>query len=365
MSALDTLRILFLALGVLIAALLWLTPALSRPEIYFAVTVAAEFRASAVGLAILRRYRRELAAVSVLALTAVTACCFGAAVGLAPLALLTQLAGSFLVFYRARARVRPHAIAPTSIREAQTDDRPPRIPGRWPAACGPFLVLAACAGCLWLRWQRIPARFPVHWSAGGIPDRWVARTPIGVYQPLLLVAAVLVPLTLLLYGMTHWVRPIRAAGTAGARESRFRRTAAVALLTVEYGIALQASWIALHPLLPDFLVVGPAGTVALLLPLAVVLAVVIALARLGQGGSRSAPEGRRSQQRTVGQPVGDQTEDGNWLLGVFYFNRDDPSVLIEKRFGIGYTLNFARPISWVIIIAVLLLPLTFILLRHA
>jgi uncharacterized membrane protein len=365
MTAPATLRITMLALGVLIAALLWLTPTLTRPDLYFAVTVAPEFRGSAVGISISHRYRAELAAISALALTALAVCCFGTDFGLTPLVLLAQLAGSFLVFYRARARVLPHAVVPTSIREAQAHYRPPRIPGGWLAAYGPFLVLAACAGYLWLHWQQIPARFPIHWGLGGKPDRWSTRTLIDVYQPLLVAAALLVPLTLLLYGLRQWVRPIRVAGIPGAHEARFRRTAAIALLSVEYAIALQAAWIALHPLLPNFRAIGPAGTIALLLPLAVAIALVIALARLGQGGSRSAPGGRQQPQGTVSQPVGDRTDDRHWRLGVIYFNRDDPSVLVEKRFGIGYTLNFARPMSWTLIILVLLLPLAVTLLRRA
>ncbi|MGH8288642.1 MAG: DUF5808 domain-containing protein [Steroidobacteraceae bacterium] len=44
--------------------------------------------------------------------------------------------------------------------------------------------------------------------------------------------------------------------------------------------------------------------------------------------------------------LGDRTDDRYWFLGVFHFNRNDPAALIEKRFGIGYTLNFARPRSW-------------------
>ncbi len=48
-----------------------------------------------------------------------------------------------------------------------------------------------------------------------------------------------------------------------------------------------------------------------------------------------------------------------WFLGFFYCNKQDPSVFVEKRIGIGFTLNLARPMSWlflgslVLIIAVL------------
>ena len=41
-------------------------------------------------------------------------------------------------------------------------------------------------------------------------------------------------------------------------------------------------------------------------------------------------------------PVGDRTPDVCWKLGIFYFNPDDPALFVEKRFGIGWTVNFAN-----------------------
>ena len=43
---------------------------------------------------------------------------------------------------------------------------------------------------------------------------------------------------------------------------------------------------------------------------------------------------------------------------MFYVNRDDPAWLVEKRFGVGYTVNFANPRSW-IALGVLLLFIAF------
>ena len=74
---------------------------------------------------------------------------------------------------------------------------------------------------------------------------------------------------------------------------------------------------------------------------------------------------RQPPPQTSSEAVGDRTDDRYWLLGVIYFNRDDPAILIEKRFGIGYTLNFARPMSWSILLLVLLLPAVLALLRRA
>lgn len=43
--------------------------------------------------------------------------------------------------------------------------------------------------------------------------------------------------------------------------------------------------------------------------------------------------------------------------GIFYVDPEDPRILVEKRLGIGWTLNFGRPASYAILALVLLLPL--------
>ncbi|HEY2572591.1 MAG TPA: DUF5808 domain-containing protein [Verrucomicrobiaceae bacterium] len=39
-------------------------------------------------------------------------------------------------------------------------------------------------------------------------------------------------------------------------------------------------------------------------------------------------------------------DPGNWRLGLFYFCRKDPRVVVPKRMrGLGWTLNLARPLA--------------------
>jgi uncharacterized membrane protein len=47
-------------------------------------------------------------------------------------------------------------------------------------------------------------------------------------------------------------------------------------------------------------------------------------------------------------------KDEHWVAGVFYYNPQDPALWVEKRFGIGWTLNFARPASWFMLGGILL-----------
>lgn len=49
-------------------------------------------------------------------------------------------------------------------------------------------------------------------------------------------------------------------------------------------------------------------------------------------------------------------QDQHWREGVFYFNASDSSLFVSKRYGVGWTLNLARPESWIIIAAIVLVP---------
>jgi uncharacterized membrane protein len=46
--------------------------------------------------------------------------------------------------------------------------------------------------------------------------------------------------------------------------------------------------------------------------------------------------------------------DRHWVAGIFYHNPENPELWVEKRFGIGWTLNFARPASWLMLLGLLI-----------
>jgi uncharacterized membrane protein len=52
-------------------------------------------------------------------------------------------------------------------------------------------------------------------------------------------------------------------------------------------------------------------------------------------------------------------DDRYWYGGLFYYNPDDPDPFVPKRFGWGWTLNFAHPMGKLflaIMAAMILLP---------
>lgn len=323
-------------IGVLIVVLLWFMPSLTRRDLYFAVTVAPEFRDTPEGKSILRRYHTEIIIFSALWLTVFVAGFLWFGIRFIPGGYFLVAVATFTAFYRARKRVLPHAVAPTTIREADLQPHGGVIPGGWMVASGPFIIIGGCAAYL-----RV-------------------RSSSGIYflKYFLATAGILAAFTLILYGTAHWLRPIHVGGAQGAREFKFRRTVSGMLVAVEYFVALQSSWIALAP---RHVRSGPPGAISALFGLFFVVVAVIILTRLGQGGTRAAPANETAASAS-GAPVGDRTPDRYWRLGVFYFNRDDPAVIVEKRFGIGYTFNFARPASWIFVLLIALGALVPILL---
>jgi uncharacterized membrane protein len=48
---------------------------------------------------------------------------------------------------------------------------------------------------------------------------------------------------------------------------------------------------------------------------------------------------------------------GNWK-GIFYFNRKDPRLIVPKLYpSLGWTLNFASPYTYLLVVAIVLIIL--------
>lgn len=54
-------------------------------------------------------------------------------------------------------------------------------------------------------------------------------------------------------------------------------------------------------------------------------------------------------------PKRERPPDEEWKGGVFYSNPRDRALLVPKRFGIGYTLNFGNPWAWALLALILMM----------
>ena len=324
---------------VLGAALLfhWL-PLWRRQNLWFSVTVPPGFRSTPAGRAALARYRAVVWLVSAAALAGLFASRTLGWPWLAAPALLAQPVGASAAFASVRRRVRPFGVSAAQIRSATLAPHHEGLPGGTASVIGPLGMLAVTAIYLRARWRDLPDRFPIHWTLNGTPNGWATRSWTGVYGPLLICAIVVV----FQLGMAEVILRRTPRGRVPGTEhwtTRFRRANLVLLVVSTWGMSVVFAAVALSPLRSS---ASGASWIVAILPLALVLLMVpfvvqiVALTRDARSGS-------------------DGTPDSCWKLGLFYYNPADPAIMVEKRFGVGYTFNFGHAAVWLVLGAAVLL----------
>jgi uncharacterized membrane protein len=222
------------------------------------------------------------------------------------------------------------------------------VPGGWLALAGPFLIVIAAAVLVYVQWDTIPDQFAS--MQRGSRGRLVPRSVRAVFGPFAFTSALLVAFTMQTVFLLKRTRQIASGGPASEAEYRFKRRTALQSIVATYLMAIGPSWFATQRVLG-----GGTGTErgwALWVGVIAVLtiAVVVWMVRVGQGGQRQVPP-------SAGTLPGDATPDRAWKGGLIYVNPSDPAVFVEKRLGVGWTLNLGNVWSWVFLAFALGVPM--------
>jgi uncharacterized membrane protein len=228
---------------------------------------------------------------------------------------------------------------------------PPLAASLGPAAEDPLpwisLVLGVVGGVAALtyaiqNYDLMPARVPIHFNASGTPDGFADRSFGSVYvmPTMTLVMGIVVGGAAVLTARAKRALRAQDGGVSLAAQERFRRAVARYLAIVASITAVMMTTMSIYatraavgasPGLPPWILIFAGALMVYCMGGAIYLMV-----HYGQGGARL-------EARTAAAPLTDGLADNRfWKLGVFYVNPDDPSWLVEKRFGFGYTLNFGN-----------------------
>lgn len=324
--------VLIVPVLLLVAGLLHLVPEFTRPDLFFAVTVRPEFRRSNDGRRILQRYRGMVWGSTFIAIAVVLA------IGLPLVALLILAAGMLCAFVISHKSALAYAAAPNPILEVDLAAPREGLPGGPIVALLPVVALGVLGLWAATHLDRLPDRLVVHWGLNGA-DGWVPTTPTTLFGLLAVYAATCLLLVGIAWGLLHASRRISTSGPAATSERQFRKRVVLLIIVTEYLLVCPAGFSLLMPAAPGMTIWGLALAV-------VIVAFAVSLFRYGQGGTRAAVSAGAA-------PVGDRTPDACWKWGMIYVNPADPAILVEKRFGIGYTVNLGNRWSWVALGAVL------------
>lgn len=310
----------------------------SRRGVLFGVTVPLGFANTPKARSALRSYRLSVSAFALTLLATAAAVLWLAPatsrVGtlMSPLAVFLELLVTFLLWNHGATTIKPFAAAVPLERHTELTPVSTTTP-ILATACS-ILPLAATALWLHLHWNQIPLRFVLHWNASGLPDRWATRSFDGVFGTLLTGVMMVVLLT---------AGAIFLSNANGPQRSQ-RRRALVPMAALAWLLAGSFCTLGLRPILhftPSIFFLSGA----------MYAAGVFALTLWMLQRSGLAPYSKATESY-------DSTPDSKWHAGIIYYNPSDAAVLVPKRFGWGWTFNFARPSAWLYLGAILLVALS-------
>ena len=353
-----------IAIVFLSGALLAATPWFMKKNECFAVTIPESAQADVRFLAFRKRY-----AVAVLAVTLICAVALGAVssvtlgkMGSAPdsdslnailaaaivVAATIPLVASFALMLHYRKRVeaikreegwkaeRDETVALIGFEEAPV---PPSL--AWNVVYVPIVLITLAIGLA--LYPSTPDLVPTNFDFAGNVNQWTPKGPALIAFPLLFEVFMAV-----CFIFSHWmtirskkdIDPARPAISAYAYGA-FARAECILLLV---GGSVLTAVLGIMMILMMSEILSMFVTVALIIVATLILvgATIAVSVVYGQSGSRLV---KRLEEN--GDMIADNDE--HWKAGIFYWNKDDASLILPKRFGVGWTMNWARPAAWLIV----------------
>lgn len=218
------------------------------------------------------------------------------------------------------------------------------------------VLIAATVAFGLIMYDKMPDRIPMHFDINGVANKWAAKS-----YKVLLFAPVIQLLMTFLFVFVYWIigkskQQIDAANPEKSVEQgrRFRYSWSAFLMFT--GLATVAIFgfmqIAMTGLVKNPVIIT---LIPIAISVGIVAAAIILSIKVGQGGSRITVGNIGKSAATAMVGAANRDDDRFWKLGMFYYNPDDPALFVEKRFGIGWTCNFGRPASWIIMIGIIAL----------
>lgn len=219
-----------------------------------------------------------------------------------------------------------------------------------------LVVAAATAGLCLFFYDRFPEQIVMQYDFQGNPTNVADKSYAAVLMPVAAQLFLILVFRIVNYSIAASKQQIDAAHPRRSLQQNliFRRKWSGFLLFSGFLLVLVFALIPLQMLLRFDARIS--GAVLLAVLLFILLGVIRLGFTTGQGGSRI-----RVADAGTGTGNVNRDDDRHWKLGAFYFNPDDPALFLEKRFGVGWTVNWARPTAWVLLLGPLVLIAVFML----
>ena len=216
----------------------------------------------------------------------------------------------------------------------------------------PMIITLGVIGYTVLQYPNLPEQIPTHWGPNGLPDAFTAKNPISVISaPLILLV-----MQVMFLGINETTKrsgiKLSATSTEASRirQLTLRKYTSWFMFLISLLLTMLFSFLQLSTIHEGLFGEGTMLIAPFIFLLVIFGGAIVYAVKVGRAGEKIGTE-------PLGG-IGDVDEDQYWKGGLFYFNKNDQSIFVEKRFGVGWTLNFANPKGYLIVLG----PLAFILL---
>lgn len=203
-----------------------------------------------------------------------------------------------------------------------------------------------------IAYKNVPSPFPIHYNAEGIADSFVNKEGFKgffylVLFPVLIQVGMIIFLALTNKYAINSKVDINSGTLEGIKKQRkvFKKVNSIMLFVITLEITLMLSYIQFCTIYSWN--INLINIVALPILIITIIIFLVIGYKIGQGGKNIRLNKEENEVY--------RDDDKNWILGNFYYNKNDPSIFIEKRIGMGWEINLGNPIGLILTILPLIL----------
>ena len=183
----------------------------------------------------------------------------------------------------------------------------------------------------------LPDRVPTHWGANGQINGYQNKAPILIFE-MPLICLFLTVVMFISFKSIGWAKQ-ELSGTnpeeSKERNRIFRRTWSIFIIIGTIALNLLMTLGNLQIMQVSNLNNKASMIFVLGFSIVFIASSVFLSVKVGQGGSKLKFDSIEKRSS-----ICNRDDDKYWLLGnTIFYNPDDPAVFVEKRFGIGWTVN--------------------------
>ncbi|WP_397536768.1 DUF1648 domain-containing protein [Rummeliibacillus pycnus] len=190
----------------------------------------------------------------------------------------------------------------------------------------------------------LPEQIPTHWGPSGAPDAFTEKNRFSVISLPLLMFLMQILFASLTEGTKRSGMKISAIHPqkSAYKQLEKRKYTSWFMFLTAFLITVLFTFLQLTTIHHGIVGEGIMLTIFITFIVVTIVGSIIFSVKVSSlekvGNDSSYPDG-----------ITDVDDDRYWKGGLMYFNKEDPSLFVEKRFGIGWTINFARPMSYLIV----------------